>query len=190
MSRCSGNAGVIQTFLNSDRSYFTEHPQYYLYGRTDWPDHAAQLAARDRMLSQHPNLRFVGVHLASLEWDVAQIADFLDRFPTAQVDLAARMSHLQQQAVTNRQAVREFLIRYSSKILYGTDITVIEGQAEEQITNDAETTWRDDWKFLTSDAVLTSTEFDGTFVGLALPKAVVRRIYYDNAKQLFSTGWR
>ena len=58
-----------------------------------------QLAARDRMLDRIPGMRFVGVHLASLEWDVDRVAAFLDRYPNASVDLAARLVHLQRQAV-------------------------------------------------------------------------------------------
>jgi hypothetical protein len=179
-----------QMTMKGDRSYFSEHPQYHMYGRSDWPDHAAQLAARDAMLNANPDLKFVAVHLASLEWDVAEIAAFLDRFPNAQVDLAARIGHLQLQASRNREAVRQFFIRYSERILYGTDLTVTPEQTDTEMLNEAETMWRNDWQFLTGDSDQSSPEFDGKFQGLALPKEVVRRIYYENARQLFKTGWR
>jgi hypothetical protein len=108
--------------VRSDREYFSAHPQYYMHGRHDVPSHEEQLAARDRMLAAHPALRFDGVHLASLEWDVDGVARFLDRFPRASVDLAARMVHLQYQAARNREKVRQFFLRYQDRILYGTDI--------------------------------------------------------------------
>ena len=84
--------------VRSDRDYFREHPQYYMYQHPQMPSHDTILAARDRLLSAHPALRFDAVHLASLEWDVDRVAAFLDRFPNASVDLAARMVHLQYQA--------------------------------------------------------------------------------------------
>ena len=107
--------------VRSDRDYFTEHPQYYMYRHPEMPSHDTILAARDRMLSAHPALRFDAVHLGSLEWDVDQVAMFLDRFPNANVDLAARLVHLEYQAAQNPRKVREFLIRYQDRILYGSD---------------------------------------------------------------------
>ena len=87
--------------VRSDRDYFREHPQYYMYRHPEMPSHQAILAARDRLLLAHPALRFDAVHLASLEWDVDKVADFLDRFPNATVDLAARLVHLEYQAATH-----------------------------------------------------------------------------------------
>ena len=54
--------------------------------------------------SAHPALRFDAVHLASLEWDVDRVAAFLDRFPNADVDVAARLVHLEYQAATQSRA--------------------------------------------------------------------------------------
>jgi hypothetical protein len=71
-------------------------------------------------LNAHPALRFDAVHLASLEWDVDNVANFLERFPNANVDLAARLVHLQFQAARNPAKVRQFLLRYQDRILYGS----------------------------------------------------------------------
>ena len=73
------------------------------------------------MLRAHPGLRFDAVHLASLEWDVDRVADFLERFPNASVDLAARLVHLEYQATRDPPKVRQFLLRYQDRILYGSD---------------------------------------------------------------------
>ena len=114
---------LAQMTINGDREYFSEHPNYHMALHPEWPTYEQQLAARDRMLDAHPGLHFVGVHLASLEWDVDRVAAFLDRYPKASVDLAARMPHLQRQAVDGRDRVRAFFIKYQDRILYGTDIT-------------------------------------------------------------------
>jgi hypothetical protein len=42
-------------------------------------------------------------------------------------------------------------------------------------------TWLDDWKYFTSDDVMTSEMFKGSFEGLQLPKEVINKIYRENA---------
>jgi predicted TIM-barrel fold metal-dependent hydrolase len=175
--------------VRSDKEYFRAHPQYYMYLHPEVPNHEAQLAARDRMLMQHPKLRFDSVHLASLEWDVDEIAAFLDRFPRANVDVAARMSHLEYQAAHDREKVRQFLIRYQDRILYGTDIEVGPTDTDPRIGTEAHQTWLEDWRFLNTSETLHSPEFDGDFRGLALPNSVVDKIYSGNARKMFPGAW-
>jgi predicted TIM-barrel fold metal-dependent hydrolase len=142
------------------------------------------------MLEAHPTLKFVGVHLASLEFDVARVATFLDRHPTAFVDLAARMPHLQRQAVTNRDRVRTFFIKYQDRILYGTDIGRGKGQSDAAFADEAHAAWIADWKFLAGDTEQRSPEFDGAFRGLALPRSVIAKVYGGNARRLFPQAWQ
>jgi len=175
--------------IRGDRDYFAEHPQYHMALHPECPNHEAQIAARDRMLDQHPDLRFVGVHLASLEWDVARIADFLRRYPQASVDLAARLVHLQLQARDDRAAVRQFFIEFQDRIFYGTDLTREDGQRDAAFAAEADRVWRSDWAFLAGSDEGRSEDFDGTFRGLALPRPVLRKIYADNARRLFPQAW-
>ena len=173
----------------SDRTYFQEHPQYYMFRHPEVPSHEAQLAARDHVLDAHPALRFDSVHLASLEWDVDEVARFLDRYPRANVDLAARMVHLQVQAVHGREKVRRFLIRYQDRILYGTDTAHARGQADAEVAAEAHEAWLADWRFLTTADILHSPDFDAAFTGLALPASVIDKIYAANARKMFPGAW-
>jgi predicted TIM-barrel fold metal-dependent hydrolase len=175
--------------VRSDREYFQEHPQYYMYRHPEMPSHASILAARDRMLKAHPNLQFDAVHLASLEWDVGRIAEFLDRFPTARVDLAARTVHLEYQASRDREKVRRFLLRYQDRILYGSDDAYGPDDASAAAVEDIRRGWLDDWRFLTSADAMRSEDFAGAFSGLRLPKKVVDKIYRRNAQRLFPSAW-
>jgi predicted TIM-barrel fold metal-dependent hydrolase len=178
-----------QMTVRSDREYFKEHPQYYMYQHPEVPSHDAQLAARDHLLVLHPKLRFDGVHLASLEWDVAEVARFLDRFPEASVDVAARMSHLEYQASRDPRKVREFLIHYQDRILYGTDITLLPKDNVSAVAAEAHAAWLEDWRFLNGSARMHSHEFAASFRGLALPKSVADKIYSANARSLFRGAW-
>jgi predicted TIM-barrel fold metal-dependent hydrolase len=175
--------------VRSDRDYFREHPQYYMYEHPEMPSHDAILSARDRMLSRHPALAFDGVHLASLEWDVDQVAAFLERFPNARVDLAARMVHLQYQAARNREKVRRFLLRYQDRILYGSDEAYGPLDADDAAVADVHAAWLKDWEFLVTSHLMHSRDFEASFRGLQLPRAVIDKLYRGNAEALFEEGW-
>ena len=175
--------------VRGDREYFTEHPQYYMYRHPEMPSHDAILAARDRMLRAHPKLVFDGVHLASLEWDVDKVADFLERFPHARVDMAARLVHLEYQAVRAPNKVRAFLIRYQDRILYGSDEAWGPEEGDPQAAAALHAAWLEDWRFLATAEPMTSADFDGSFHGVHLPRAVVQKIYSGNARRLFPRAW-
>jgi predicted TIM-barrel fold metal-dependent hydrolase len=179
-----------QMTINGDRDYFAEHPQYHMASRPEWPTYEQQIAARDRMLDRHPGLTFVGVHLASLEWDVGRIAAFLRRYPNASVDLAARLSHLELQASQHRDRVRQFFIEFQDRILYGSDFSRGRDQSDSEFAAEAHAGWLADWRFLAGDDELRSPEFDAPFRGLALPRDVLEKIYHVNARRIFPTAWR
>jgi hypothetical protein len=178
-----------QMTVRSDRDYFREHPQYYMYQHPDMPSHDAILAARDRMLSAHPALRLDAVHLASLEWDVDQVADFLDRFPQANVDLAARLVHLEYQAARDPRKVRQFLLRYQDRILYGSDDAYGPDDTDAGALADVHAGWMQDWRFLATSEPMHSSDFAQRFRGLHLPRAVIDKIYRRNAEAMFAGGW-
>ncbi|WP_129645619.1 amidohydrolase family protein [Peristeroidobacter agariperforans] len=175
--------------INGDRQYFKEHPQYHMAVHAEWPTYEQQIAARDRLLERHPKLRFVGVHLASLEWSVDRVTEFLNRYPNASVDLAARLSHLQLQASVDRDKVRRFFLQFQDRILYATDIACQGPQEDSACVAQADEAWHDDWRFLTGADTLRSTEFAASFRGLALPRDVIDKIYSGNARRLFPTAW-
>lgn len=84
--------------INGDRSYFKANPAYHMFLHPELPTYEMQIAARNKMLENHPHLKFIGAHLGSLEWSVDELAKRLDKFPNMAVDMAARISHFQYQA--------------------------------------------------------------------------------------------
>jgi predicted TIM-barrel fold metal-dependent hydrolase len=167
----------------NDRSYFREHPQYHMYLHPELPSYQDQMAARDRMLARHPQLRFIGAHMASLEWDVDRLAAFLDAHPAAVVDLAARMTQVQYQSHRDRDRVRNFFIRYQDRILYGSDLTFAPGASDASLRDEAHTTWLADWTYLATGEVQRVDDIAADVVGLQLPRDVIDRIYYGNAER-------
>ncbi len=113
---------VEKMTIKGDKSYFHDHPEYHMYLHPEFPSYEAQMDARDSMLEKHPNLKFIGAHLGSLEWSIDELAKRLDKFPDMTVDMAARIPHFQYQAKTNWQGVHDFLIKYQDRLLYASDI--------------------------------------------------------------------
>jgi hypothetical protein len=167
--------------VRGDSSYFAENPQYHMFLHPEYPSYEDQIKARDHLLELHPDLKFIGCHLGSLEWNVDELAKRLDKYPNMAVDMAARICHLQYQSSKDRERVRNFCIKYQDRLLYGTDLSSNDNDSRDKVSNWVHDTWLDDWKYFTSKDTMTSVNFRGTFEGLQLPKKVVRKIYSENA---------
>jgi hypothetical protein len=176
--------------VNNDREYFRDHPQYHMYLHPELPSYEQQMAARDRMLARNPGLRFMGAHMASLEWSVDRLAQFLDSHPDAVVDLAARMGQVQYQSNRDRGKVRRFFIRYQDRLLYGTDLTQEPGAAAADVRREAHAVWLRDWRYLGTDSTQRVPELDAPVRGLALPRSVIRKLYSANAERWFGAAWQ
>lgn len=104
---------------NPHYGYYSRWPKWHMFGRPEYPGHADIIDARDRLMERHPALTVIGAHLASLEYDVREIARRMDRYPNFVADTSARILDLSLQ---NRQRVRQFFIDYADRLLFGTDI--------------------------------------------------------------------
>ena len=157
-----------------DMGYFKSHPEWSMSGKPGAPAKEAILAARDRVLKRHPKLRVIGCHLGSNEEDLGLLAKRLDAYPNFAVDLAARVRYLMR---GDRNAVTRFLTRYSDRILYGTDFTL--GANDESAAKSFLAQHEQEWRFLaTADTIAFR---NGEQRGLALPEAVARKIFRENA---------
>jgi predicted TIM-barrel fold metal-dependent hydrolase len=161
------------------------------------PSYESLMAARDRFVARHPQLIFIGAHLASLEWSVDEIGKFFDKYPNTSADLAARMTQVQYQSNQDRQKVRQFFIKYQDRLLYGTDLTEDPPDPKARAQNppddgtpfevEADKFWRSDWLYLATAEVQHIDAINADVKGLALPKSVINKIYYSNARKVF---WR
>jgi predicted TIM-barrel fold metal-dependent hydrolase len=174
-----------QMTVNNDRNYFERHPEYHMFLHPEMPSYEQQMATRDRMLNQHSNLKFIGAHFGSIEWSVDELGLFLDRFPNASVDAAARIGQLQYQSQMDREKVQAFILRYQDRIIYGTDLTFAPPVASEALFASATQRWQRDWNYFCTDQSISVPELDSPVKGLKLPRSVVDKLYYRNAKRLF-----
>lgn len=176
--------------VKGNRDYARAHPQEHMYLHPERPSYEYYIQVRDHMLEKHPDLKFIGAHLGSLEWSVDELAKRLDKFPNMAVDMAERISHLQYQALTQWQKVHDFFIKYQDRLLYGTDMR---STAMDIVNNNitdpaglrkhAHDVWLRHWRFFTTDELMQVPKVDGTFKGLKLPREVVDKIYRKNAEK-------
>lgn len=182
---------------DNDREYFRDHPDYHMALHPEMPSYEEQMRVRDNFLAHHPEIKFAGAHMASLEWSVDKLAEFLDKYPNARVDLAARMTEVQYQSVRDYKKVRNFFIKYQNRLMYGTDLTT---EADDSPSNKAQNppidvsgdfsktahnVWQNDWKYLATSNVQNVAQIHANVKGLQLPKSVINKIYYANAKSQF-----
>ena len=159
-------------------SYYQQNPQWYLADKPGYLSKQTILAARDRVLANNPKLRIVGVHLGSMEKSLDDMAKHLDQYPNFAIDTAARMDYLM---LMPREDVRNFLIKYQDRVLYGTDLDVIADSKMDEDIKDWESTYARDYKFFATDQ--TITVMGKQIRGLSLPKPILQKIYRENAKK-------
>jgi predicted TIM-barrel fold metal-dependent hydrolase len=158
-------------------SYYQENPQWFVGDKPGYPSKQMILAARDRVLARNPTLRVVGVHLGSMERSLDEVARDLDKYPNFAIDMAARMEYLM---LMPREQVRNFLIKYQDRVLYGSDLDVLSDARVPEALKAWQATYVRDWKFLATDGNVT---LEGKQIqGLSLPQSLLRKLYRDNAK--------
>jgi predicted TIM-barrel fold metal-dependent hydrolase len=159
-----------------DYSYYTEHPEWYMYNRPNAPSKQAILRARDHLLRQNLTLRVVGAHLGSMEADFHQLGQHLDDYPNFAVDLAARMPYLVMQP---RADIIAFIEKYQDRLLFATDNEFNAGEDVSDATRSWENTYAFDWRFFATNDTLQYK--DRKLQGLSLPAPILRKLYHDNA---------
>lgn len=168
--------------IKGNRNYYSNHPEYHMYKHPEFPTYENQIQARDQMLEKHPNLKFIGAHLGSLEWSLDELASRLDKYPNMAVDLS-RMSNLQHHALTDWQKTHDFFVKYQDRLIYATDRAVGEPDNPAEMKKNVHESRIRDWKFFTTDETMQSSGFEGEFKGLKLPREVVDKIYRENAEK-------
>jgi predicted TIM-barrel fold metal-dependent hydrolase len=167
-------------------SYYRNHPEWHMYTKPEVPSHGQIIDARDRMLARHPRLRVVGAHLGSLEYDVAEIARRLERYPNFAVDTSARMRDL---AIQDPETVRQFLTAYADRVLFGTDVvarqplSALSDTEREAWLARFESVYHQEFAYYETEEILTVANREVR--GLGLPVDVLDRLYHGNAAEWY-----
>lgn len=177
--------------LNPDSNhyaYYSQNPQWHLYGKPGYPSHEALIAARDHILQKHPTLIVVGAHLGSMEHDLDAIAAHLEKYPNFYIDVAARTRNLARHP---SDKVRALFLKYPDRILYGVDMVwkpylrpqpPTEQQRQGHIKS-LEVRYRADFDYYAGSGEMT---YNGRkTAALALPRPILEKFYHENAERVF-----
>jgi predicted TIM-barrel fold metal-dependent hydrolase len=162
------------------------HPEWSFYGK-DFPKRDELLEARNRVIARHPKTTFIGLHVANSPEDLARVAQWLDRYKNLNCEIGARLGELGRQPRT----ARRWFERYQDRILFGTDATPNAGVEYPQQDLRPEM-FRCYFRFLETadeyfDYAPSAVPPQGRWriYGIALPDAILKKVYRDNAARLF-----
>jgi predicted TIM-barrel fold metal-dependent hydrolase len=172
---------------NPHYGYYRANPKWHLHGRPEFPSHKAITDARDHVLEKHPKLRFVGAHIGSLEYDVAEVARRFERYPNFAIDTSARTRDL---ACQDPAIVRQWFSDFPDRILFGTDIVnrtpPTSGLSDEDRSrrlDSVESRYRQEFSFYESKGPVRFRDND--VEGLGLPAEILDRFYSANARHWY-----
>ena len=142
-----------------------------------------EISAFYNVLQKHPNLKVVAAHASWLICQDAQI-DYLrfllSTYPNLNIDLAATFQYFN---LVDYDNLRNFMVNYSDRILFGTDASTWKSNEE---TKHKAIAYNRIFRILETDEMVEGSFFGNQPVkGLNLPKDVLEKIYYQNAIRIY-----
>jgi predicted TIM-barrel fold metal-dependent hydrolase len=168
-----------------DTYYTSQYRDSEKYGLKD--DHLQEL---EDVLSRHSKLRVQVPHLGA-QPEIHRLPDlsrWMDTYPNVVLDTASSRWMARELSKDVKKA-REFMLRYSDRVLFGTDI--FGGRGERDYFSGRYLAQRILWETGERDTPLPIPDADtvntgGTFInGLDLPLDVLRRLYWENANRIY-----
>jgi len=168
-----------------DTYYASQYRDSEKYGLKD--DHIQEL---EDVLSRHRKLRVQVPHLGA-QPDIHRLPNlsrWLDEYPNVVLDTASSRWMARELSKDVKKA-REFMLKYSDRVLFGTDI--FGGRGDHDYYAGRYLAQRILWETCERDTPLPIPDADtvdtgGTFInGLDLPLGVLRKLYWENANRLY-----
>jgi hypothetical protein len=168
--------------------------QGWFYGDGTFINNETQYSEVLHVLERHPLLKMIFAHFFFLSAQLPRLADLLERFPNLCVDLTPGIE-MYHHFARDIQSTRDFFLKYSERILFGTDIGAKALLARPEMgiePGDSETRIGLVRSFLEREGEFKLNEnggflfgkFDGAFQGIGLPVDALRRVYYQNFERL------
>lgn len=142
----------------------------------DFPSFEELMEQFEDLITRHSGTTFIGAHVGCNAEDLGWVSRVMDQNPNFNIDISARIAELGRKPYTTR----DFFIRHQDRVLFGTD-------ASPNVD-----VYRRYYRFLeTRDEYfnygLRDVPANGRWMiyGLDLPDDVLRKVYHDNASQMF-----
>lgn len=171
------------------------HPGWSYAGK-DVPSWAEMLDASERLFKSYPGTTFVAVHFGNAAEEIDRVDRMLDACPNLLIDVSARVGEFGRHPA---QKVRAFFLKHADRILFGTDIGVADdylmlgSNGEEMPTMaDVGPFYEAHFRYFEGDGVQIAhpSPIQGPWKvdAIALPAAVLDKLYRDNALRVLATA--
>ena len=168
-----------------DTYYVSQYKDSEKYGTKD--EHLKEL---EDVLSRYPKLRIQIPHFGAQPeiQRLPNLARWMDKFPNMIVDTASSRWMARELSKDWKKA-REFMLRYSDRVLFGTDIE--SDQDDRDYFSGRYVAQRILWETNERGTPLPFPDADtkdtgGTVInGLNLPLSVLEKLYWENGKRLY-----
>jgi hypothetical protein len=138
----------------------------------------------ESVMSQYPDVPWVGAHMGGNPEDLGRLQYMLDRYPNLMLDCSATR-WMAREISARRDSAREFFIRNQDRILFGSDQVSTDDRGFDFL---ASRFWvhRKLWEtaYIGPNPILDPdlpADQQPILRGLALPDAVLQKLYHDNA---------
>jgi predicted TIM-barrel fold metal-dependent hydrolase len=171
-----------------------DHKSWWFGEPGKFPPWKDLLEALNRVIARHPRTTFVCVHFGNNAEELEWVDQSLSQHPNMMVDLAARIPEIGRH---DHELVRKLFIKHQDRILFATDFQSLDrlilgssGNEPPPTDADAEVFFAKEWRWLeTNDRHwphMTPIQGDWTISSIGLPDAVLRKVYFDNARKLLA----
>ncbi len=176
---------IIIHIGDPDTYYASQYQDSEKYGTKE--EHLKQL---EDVLSRHPKLSFQIPHFGS-QPEIHRLPDlsgWMEKFPNFVIDTASSR-WMARELSKNPEKARDFIIKYSDRILFGTDVSANRG--DYHYFSGRYVAQRILWETNERNIPLPFPDPDtenkgGTYInGLDLPISVLRKLYWENANQSY-----
>ena len=134
--------------------------------------HQELIQTLENAVKENPKTTFIACHFANCSYDLSIVGNLLDTYPNLYVDISARYA----ETAPVPRYTKAFYENHQDKLVYGTDMGVAPSMYK--------TTFRiletEDEHFYENDLF----GYHWALNGLGLSDAVLKKIYYENAKKI------
>ena len=151
--------------------------KHWYYGNGEYPTFEELFTQIENVLKRHPRLNLCLAHFFFAAGTPERLAKLLDTYPNLTVDITPG-GEMYIDFEKRPEYYREFFIKYSDRIIFGTDMD-FPVHLEAGV-------WLCDrqYRFLATNEALKSFD-DHTLTGISLPKDTLQKIFSDNLLNKF-----
>ncbi|MCO4760863.1 MAG: amidohydrolase family protein [Myxococcales bacterium] len=170
------------------------HPGWSYFNKAGVPSWSALLDASERLFKAHPKTIFVAVHFGNAAEELDRVDRMMTALPNMWIDISARVGEFGRHPPAK---VKAFFLRHQDRVLFGTDIGISDSYLMLGSNGEVQPTMADvrpfyeaHFRYLEGSgkqiAHPSPIQGDWKVDAIALPDAVLNKLYRDNALRLLA----